>query len=101
MAKESEYILSLKEFSKDVAAPDVLVCDPAKTQMKWEVNELCTQLGTTLKILEAETQWANQAELFVGLIKEATCKDLRDSGLPIVLWDYCMERRALIYQVTA
>ena len=30
MAKEAEYFLALKEFSKDVGAPDVLVCDLAK-----------------------------------------------------------------------
>ena len=101
MAKEAEYFLALKEFSKDVGAPDVLVCDSAKTQKKREVKEFCTQIGTTIKILEAETQWANQAELVVGLIKEATRKDLRDSGSPIVLWDYCLEQRALINQVIA
>ena len=60
-----------------------------------------TQIGTTLKALEAETQWANRAELGIGLIKEATRKDLRESGCPIVLWDHCMERRALIYNVTS
>ena len=101
MKKESEYILALKEFAKDVGAPEVLICDSAKTQKKREVKDFCTQMGTTLSILEAETQWANRAELFVGLVKEATRKDLRESGSPIVLWDYCMERRCLIYQVTA
>jgi hypothetical protein len=65
MAKEAEYFLALKEFSKDVGAPDVLVCDLAKTQKKREVKELCTQIGTTLKILDAETQWAIQAGFFV------------------------------------
>ena len=76
MKKESEYFLALKEFLKDVGAPDVLVCDLAKTQKKQEVKDFCTQIGTTLRILEAETQWENQAELFVGLVKESTCKDL-------------------------
>ncbi len=55
----------------------------------------------TLKVLEAQTQWANQAELYIGLIKEATRKDLQAYGLPSLLWDYCMEHQALIYQVTA
>ena len=58
-------------------------------------------IGTTLNILEAETQWANRSELWVGLVKESTHKDLRDTGSPIVLWDYCMERQVLISQVTA
>ncbi len=51
--------------------------------------------------VEAETQWANWSELWVGLVKKSTRKDLRDAGSPIVLWDYCMECRVLIYQVTA
>ena len=68
MKKEAEYFLALKEFSKDVGAPDVLVCDSAKTQKKREVKDFCTQIGTTLNILEAETQWANRSELWVGLV---------------------------------
>ena len=52
-------------------------------------------------MLEARTQWANRAELYVGLIKGGTRKDLRESHAPLVLWDYCMERRALIFQLTA
>jgi len=65
MKKEAKYFLALKEFSKDVGVPDVLVCDSAKTQKMSEVKDFCfcTQIGTTLNILEAETQWANQSEL--------------------------------------
>ncbi len=76
MKKEAEYFLALKELSKDVGVPDVLVCDSAKTQKKCEVKDFCTQIGTTLNILEAETQWANWSELWVGLVKESTRKDL-------------------------
>jgi hypothetical protein len=65
------------------------------------VREFCTQIGTTLKVLEAETQWANRAELYIGLIKESVRKDMRMTSSPLVLWDYCMERRALIFQITA
>jgi hypothetical protein len=101
MQQESEYPLALKQFAKEVGAPDVLVCDGSKTQNQREVKLLSTQMGTMLKKLEAETQWANRAELAVGILKEAVRKDLRESGSPIVLWDYCMERRALICQVTS
>ena len=54
-----------------------------------------------MQVLEAETQWCNRAELYIGIMKEATWKDMHATGSPIVLWDYCMERRALIFQVTA
>ena len=101
MKKESEYPLALKQFAKEVGVPNVLVCDGSKTQNQRDVKTFLTQIGTTLKTLEAETQWANRSELGIGLIKESTRKDLRESGCPIVLWDYCMERRALIYNVTS
>jgi len=101
MQQESEYPLALKEFAKKVGAPDVLVCDGSKTQNQREVKLLCTQMGTTHKTLEAETQWANRAELSIRIVKETTRKDLCESGSLIVLWDYCMERRALICQATS
>ena len=82
-----------------MGGPEVLVCVPHPTQTQQKVKEFCTQIGTTLRILEARTQWANQAE-YVGLIKEATRKDMRATGSPLVLWNYCMERRALIFQIT-
>ena len=71
MRQESEYPLDLKLFSKEVGAPDVLVCDGSKTQNQRQVKLLCTQMGTTLKKLEAGTQWANRAELVIGILKEA------------------------------
>jgi hypothetical protein len=56
MKHQQDYILALKQFAKDVEAPDVLVCDPHPAQTKWEVSEFCSQIRTTLKVLEAETQ---------------------------------------------
>jgi len=100
MKSQQDYFLALKQFAKDVGAPDVLVCDPHPAQTKQEVREFCTQIGTTLKVLEAETQWANRAKLYIGLMKEATRKDMHSSGSPLVLWDYSMECQALIFQIT-
>ncbi len=57
----------------------------------------CDQVGTTLKTLERATPWANRAELFIRLLKEAVRKDMRESNSPMVLWDYAIERRALIH----
>jgi hypothetical protein len=101
MKDQRSYFLALKEFAKEVGAPDALVCDSHPTQKKQEVKEFLIRIGTRLQVLEAEMQWCNQAELYIGLMKEATWKDMRATGFPIVLWNYCMERRALIFQVTA
>ena len=37
----------------------------------------------TLRILEESTQWANRAELYIGLFKESIRKDLSKSNSPI------------------
>ena len=83
MKHQADYFLALKQFAKDVGAPDILVCDPHPAQTKREVRNFCLQIGTTLKVLEAETQWANRAELYIGLMKEVTRKDMRLSGSPL------------------
>jgi hypothetical protein len=68
MQQEAEYPLALKEFEKEVGAPEVLVCDGSKTQNQRDVKLICTQMGTNLKTLKAETQWKNQAEISIGLV---------------------------------
>ncbi len=101
MRETRQYSNALKMFAKDVGAPEVLVADPHPTQKKREVKDFCNKIGTKLRLLEGKTQWANRAELYVGLIKEGTRKDMREMHSPLVLWDYCIERRALIFNATA
>ena len=91
MRTQSEYLLSLKRFAKEVGVPKALVCDSHPSQKARDVKHFLTSVGTMLTVLEAETQHANRAKLLVGIFKEATRKDLSESNLPIVLWDYCME----------
>ena len=67
------------------------------SQKQKKTKKFCHQVGTTLRVLEEGTPWANRAELYIGLFKEAVRKDLRLSNAPMVLWDYCMEQRALIH----
>ena len=101
MRQQRDYLSAFKMFAKDVGAPEVLVCDPHPSQKSREVKQFCLNIGTDLRLLEQKTQWANRAELYIGLLKGGTRKDMRASNCPAVLWDYCMERRALIFQLTA
>jgi hypothetical protein len=91
MGDTKSYIFALKEFAKDVGALEILVCDSHPTEKQRAVKEFLVQIGTTLRVLGANTQWANRAELYIGFMKEATRKDMRASGSPLVLWEYCME----------
>ena len=41
------------------------------------------------------------AELYIGLLKEAVRKDMKDTDSPLRFWDYCAERRVKINNLTA
>jgi hypothetical protein len=43
---------------------------------------------------------ANRAKLYIGLVKEAVRKDMKESDCPIALWDYCAEHRVRIHNLT-
>ena len=58
------------------------------------------QIGTTLRLLEKSSQWANWAELYIGLLREVVRKVMCVSNAPIVLWDYCIQRGVKIHNVT-
>ena len=45
--------------------------------------------------------WANKAELLIQILKESVQRDMNESNSPIPFWDYCVERRAQISNLTA
>ena len=101
MQKENQVFHAVKQFAKVIGAPDAIICDAAKVHKSEAVRKFCNEIGTTLRILEVNTPWANKAELYVGIIKEAVRKDMKESNCPLAFWDYCMERRARINNLTA
>ena len=70
-------------------------------QMSSEVKKFCNDIGTSLRALEEGTPGSNKAESYIGLIKEAVQKDIYESNSPLCFWDYCVERRARINNLTA
>jgi hypothetical protein len=101
MKSKGEVLLAVKQFAKEVGAPDAIIADPSGEQTSQPLRKFCNEIGTTLRVLEQGTQWANRAELYIGLMKEATRKDMKDADCPLVFWDYCLERRARINNITA
>ena len=100
MKSKSDFYQALKRFCRDVGIPEKLVCDPSGEQTSREVRKFCNEVGTTLRILEESIQWANRAELYIGIFKESARQDMRMANSPMCLWDYCVERRCLIHNVT-
>ena len=101
MKRKSEVLLAIKQFAKDIGGPDSFVADMSGEQMSSEVKKFCNDIGTTLGALEEGTPWSNRAELYIGLIKEPARKDMCESNSPLCFWDYCVERKARINNLTA
>ena len=101
MKRKSEVLLAIKQFAKEIGAPDSFVADMSGEQMSSEVKKFCNDINTTLRALEEGTPWSNKAELYIGLIKEAVRKDMHESISPLCFWDYCVERRTRINNLTA
>ena len=101
MKKKSEVLHAIKQFAKEIGAPDSFVAVMSGEQMSSELKKFCNDIGTTLRALEEGTPWSNKAELYIGLIKEAVRTDMCESNSPLCFWDYCVERRARINNLTA
>ena len=65
------------------------------------MQQCCYKIGTTLRIVEEGTPWANRAELYIGQIKEAVCKDIKQVNCALGFWDYCVEHKACINNLTS
>jgi hypothetical protein len=101
MTSKSEVLQAVKQFAKEIGAPEAIIFDAAAEQKSKDLRKFLGELGTTLRVLKEGTPWANKAELYIGLIKEAVQKDMKDSDCPLAFWDYCVERRAWINNLTA
>eukprot|EP00957_Ditylum_brightwellii_P124660 9500910-Ditylum_brightwellii.AAC.1 len=89
MKYKSEVEQAVKQFAKEVEAPDAIVCNLSGEQMKKSLKRFLSEIGTMLRILEEGTPWANKAKLYICLLKKAVCKDMKTSNCPLAFWDYC------------
>ena len=65
------------------------------------MRKFCNEIGTNLRVLEKNTPWYNKYELYIGIIKEEVRKDMKEANFPFAFWDYCIEIRARINNLTA
>ena len=88
MKRKSEVFMAVMMFAKEIGAPNAIVCDMAKEQSSAKLKGFLNDIGTTLCALEEGTPWANKAELYIKLMKEAIRKDMREFHSPLPFWDY-------------
>ena len=81
--------------------PTALILDPEGTQRSKIIDKITKEMGCKLKFLERKTQWANLAKLYIGLMKKAVLRDMKEKYSPLIFWEYCAKRRAAINNLTA
>ena len=96
MEFEREMPLAFKSLFKDVCVPEKMVLDGARAQVKGETSDICRLSGCKVVELERDTPSANHAERIIGELKSDTKSDTIKANSPLVLWCYCLQRRARI-----
>ena len=76
MKSKSEIPMAVKAFAKEIGVPVSLILDPEGTQKSHKLDAITKEMGCKLKFLVWRTQWANLAEKYIGLLKEAVCKGI-------------------------
>ena len=87
MKSKSEVLQAVKQFVQEIGAPDAIISDTSGEQISKVLRKYCSDIGTTLRYLEERTPWANKAEIFIGLTKEAVRKDMKESDRPLDFWN--------------
>jgi hypothetical protein len=97
MKTQKEFNTAIHLLCKEVGVPHTMVMDGHSAQVNLETKRFCHQVETIMRKLETGTPWSKQAEIYIGLLKGSVTKDQRIADSSTLLWDYCMECRALIY----
>ena len=63
MRSKGDFPDALHMFCKEFGLPLSLILDPAGEQTSRKVKKFSHQVGTTLRILEKNTQWDNLSEI--------------------------------------
>ena len=101
MTSKTQIVDAVKQFAKEIGVPMSLILDPEGTQRGDKLKMTANEMDLPLKFLERKTQWANLAELYIGLLIEVVRFDIHRSESSMIFWNYCKERRALINISTA
>jgi hypothetical protein len=84
LRSKSDYPDALHQFCKEIGVPTSIIVDPSGKQSSKRVKKFCHQVGTSLYFFVESTQWANRAELYTHIFKEAIQKDLHDTKFPMI-----------------
>ena len=91
MKIKAKVLQSVNQFAKEIGAPVAIIADAAGEQTSKTIRNFCSNIGNTVRYLEEGTPWANKAELYIELVKEAVHKYMKEFNCPLSFWDYCVK----------
>ena len=93
--------LAIKRYFKEKGVPEHITCNQAREQVKGDARILWHDAECMIVELEKGTPAANRAERTIKILKDGVKKDMFDTDSALVLWFYCVERRAEIINLTS
>ena len=69
------------------------IIDHLGEQTSNKSKKITHEIGLDMRRLEENTQFANLAGNYIGILMEAIHQDLLESNTPLVVWNYCAECR--------
>ena len=75
--------------------------NPSGEQSSNKSKNIAYNIGLEMRWLEESTQWANLAENYILILKEAIYQDLLELNAPLAVCDYCAEWRVRVHNLTA
>ena len=88
----------LKRYFKEISVLLHLICNQAQEQVQGDAKILCNESDCV--VIEKGTPAVNRAEQTIEILKDGVKRDMFNSESPLVLWCYCVERRADIINAT-
>ena len=89
MKSKTEIVKAGEQFANEIEVPTALILDLEGKQRDKNLKKKASDIGCPMNYLEHKPQWANLAELYIGLIRKSVQKDMKDSDSPFRFWAYC------------
>ena len=84
MTKEADVLQAVKQFAKEIGAPEALICDAAKAQTSAAMRTFCNEIGTTLRALEEGTHGPTKRSYTSDLSKRLSEKTRTSPDAPLL-----------------
>ena len=66
MKSKAEVLQAVKQFAKEIGAPDAIICDTAGEQTSRYRKRFCQEIGATMRVLKKGHRWQTKPNYILG-----------------------------------